>query len=426
MTRSELALMADGRPASIEKYDGANLSGPPDPSGHFGFDAARKASEGLKAWLEGDAFPLWWNVGVDRRHGGFHERLDERGTPLNEPRRARLHPRQMFAFGLADAFGGAGMTGIAVEHGLKFFLKHYFRADGFVRALVAYDGRTLSDDVVLYDQAFALLGLASAFDELHDFELRERARGLLELVQRRLFHPVGGYLESLANERALSSNSHMHLLEAALAWIALDAEPRWSRLAADIVELALSKFRAAGNGPIREFFVDDWRPADGLRGDIVEPGHQFEWGWLLLRWDALVSHPQAREAALALITWAEAHGVDPRRDVAINGILADGVVHDARARLWPQTERLKASLAAFETTLQPAYLDNATRAATALQRYLHTRVPGLWYDTLQSDDTFVDEPAPASSFYHLVGAICEFDARLRRIQSSVTGHSAHA
>jgi mannose-6-phosphate isomerase len=41
-------------------------------------------------------------------------------------------------------------------------------------------------------------------------------------------------------------------------------------------------------------------------------------------------------------------------------------------------------------------------------------VKGLWRDRLNSDGTFVQEPAPASSFYHIVCAILEVDRAVRR------------
>jgi mannose-6-phosphate isomerase len=73
--------------------------------------------------------------------------------------------------------------------------------------------------------------------------------------------------------------------------------------------------------------------------------------------------------------------------------------------LWPQTERLKAALSAAALTNEPRYLTMAVSAATALTAFLDTRVPGLWFDRRLASGEWVIEPAPASSFYHIVGAI---------------------
>jgi mannose/cellobiose epimerase-like protein (N-acyl-D-glucosamine 2-epimerase family) len=47
----------------------------------------------------------------------------------------------------------------------------------------------------------------------------------------------------------------------------------------------------------------------------------------------------------------------------------------------------------------------ALTAAEGLSHYLHTSVPGLWHDKMRPDGTFVIEPSPASSLYHIVCAI---------------------
>lgn len=371
--------------------------------GHELLDAARR----LTRWLVEDAYPLWWRKGADHLEGGYHERLLQSGAPLKVPRRARLHPRQMYAFSLADEFGQDGMTEPAIRHALDYFQRYYVRQDGFVRTLVSADGRILDDDVLLYDQAFALLGYAAAYDVFGDDSLRDRARSVLEQLQIGLANPVGGFYERLDAAGPLASNSHMHLLEAALAWLDLDHDGRWRRLAESLVELALARFLDASTGQIAEFFTADWRPASGPAGPIVEPGHQFEWAWLLLRWSAAAQDRRAHEAALRLIDVGEQRGVDAARNVAINSLSLDGSRLDDAARLWPQTERLKAACLAWQCTGKTDYRNIAGRAAASLEGYLRTATPGLWFDRMRADGSFVAEPAPASSFYHLVAAIAE-------------------
>lgn len=375
----------------------------------------------LVRWLVEDAYPLWWSRGADRQHGGFHERLDQSGQSVNEPRRARLHPRQMFSFSLADDLGHDGMTEPAVAHALGFFSRHYVRADGLIRTSVAPDGSCVDDSVLLYDQAFALLGYATAYDVFNDESLRQRAHTLLETVQGRLANPAGGFFEAQDRKLASTSNSHMHLLEAALAWQVVDHDERWRRLAGSIVELAFTKLIDAETAQIREFYAEDWEPAKGETGLIVEPGHQFEWAWLLLRWYAGTGEARAAKLATTLIDGAESRGVDPVRDVAVNSLWLDGKVRDAQARLWPQTERLKAGCAAWELTRAPRYLEIAQRSAATLEKYLRTETAGLWRDQMTERGNFIEEPAPASSFYHLVAAIADLNATLNRVGTTLPG-----
>jgi mannose-6-phosphate isomerase len=211
----------------------------------------------------------------------------------------------------------------------------------------------------------------------------------------------------------------MHLFEASLAWEAVMAgDPRarrWTDQADAVGELALSRFIDPVSGALREFFDDQWRPAAGADGQLVEPGHLFEWAWLLMRWAKLRGRDDAALAARLMHRLGVEHGIDPVRGVAIDQISTDLTVVSDRARLWPQTERIKASAilgqSAGSEAERTALAEEVAAAARGLWLYLETPIPGLWRDKLQADGTFVAEPAPASSLYHIACAI--LDARAR-------------
>jgi mannose-6-phosphate isomerase len=174
-----------------------------------------------------------------------------------------------------------------------------------------------------------------------------------------------------------------------------------------MAKLAATSFLDPSTGFLVEFFDEDWRPIRNPALQRVEPGHQFEWAWLLLRWSAHSGDTSSRALALQLIRLAEKHGVDRARHVAINALAPDGKARDANARLWPQTERLKANTLAAQLTGDAVYVSAACEAANALARYLEVPLQGLWRDTMTPDGDFADEPAPASSMYHIVGAIAQ-------------------
>jgi mannose-6-phosphate isomerase len=207
----------------------------------------------------------------------------------------------------------------------------------------------------------------------------------------------------------------MHLLEASLAWREIDAEPVWDQLADEIVELCLAKF-IDRNGALHEFFGKDWSPAPGIDGRIVEPGHQFEWAWLLERWSRLRNRVDTHTAAQRMFEIASTYGIDLERGVAMNELLDDFTVHEPNARLWPQTERIKAAVILAESADTPAsrkgYLAEAVAGVQGLRKYLDVPIGGLWRDKMRLDGSFIDESAPASSFYHIVCAISELRARI--------------
>jgi len=369
----------------------------------------------LKTWVNGSAYPLWWETGADHVKGGFFEVLGMDGQPEDGARRGRVLPRQIFSFSLAGELGWTGPWREAIEHGLAFYLSAYRRPDGLFRALIGPNGEGLDDNATLYDQAFAMFAMAAVARVAPD--KAGIMQGIALEVRGKLFatrkHPLGGFFLTDPPTAPQGSNEHMHLLEACLAWTEVGGDPSWRALADEIGELALSKFIHAESGQIREFFDLDWNQASGVTGRICEPGHQFEWGWLLLRWGRLAGRQDAIAAALKMIDAGEAHGVDPERGAAINALLDNFQVHDNGARLWPQTERIKAAVLAVGVTGDKKYWAMAAAGAEGLLAYLRTPIPGLWRDKYQPDGTFVEEPAPASSFYHIALAIAELDRAVR-------------
>lgn len=370
----------------------------------------------LKAWALEHAFPVWWDVGADKIQGGFFEKIALDGTPVEAPRRARVQPRQIYSYAVAGLLGWDGPWKQALEHGLDFYLSKYRRPDGFMRTLVASDGSPLDDKVDLYDQAFGLFGLAMASSVLPErADLPALATGLRDALYAKLKHPVAGFEESVPRTLPLLSNPHMHLFEASLAWVetGLDHDGGWRAMADEIARLALAKFIDPKSGGLREYYDGDWNPAPGVDGRIVEPGHQFEWAWLLLRWGQLAGRDEATRAALRMIEIGQGPGVDPARGVAIFALLDDMSVHDDIARLWAQTEQIKAGVLAAQVTGDARWWTTAADGAEALLKYFDVPVKGLWRDKLRADGTFVEEAAPASSFYHIVCAILELDRAVK-------------
>lgn len=368
--------------------------------------APARLQQRLQQWLLGSAYPLWARNGFDERSGGFVERLAQDGSALDEPRRARVQPRQVYAFAQAPALGWAGPARSIVERGTEYFLRHYRREDGLYRTLIGPDGSVLDNSALLYDQAFILLGLASAQRLLgSDPAIGKAATALLDTLHATLKRTGPGFCSGLPARFPLLSNPHMHLFEAAQAWCAISDDPAWQGLADELGDLALARFIDPSSGALRETFDESWSPAAGADGRRVEPGHQFEWAWLLLRW-----RPQAdgaaHRAALRLIEIGEQHGI--HNGFAIDALLDDLSPLETSARLWPQTERLKASALAASLTGEARYWDSAAAAAAGLMRYLEAPTPGLWFDRLGADGAFHAGPAPASSFYHIVAAALTF------------------
>src|SRR5262249_12490328 len=252
----------------------------------------------------------------------------------------------------------------AQRHALDYFRKHFITADATVVSVVDLDGTIGDARFDLYNQAFALLAYASGhctFGEADGW--RGQAVALRTTLEQSYAHPRGGFVDDRGGGLPQRSNPHMHLLEAALAWIAIDDDPAWRHMADGIAALCLDKFIDSESRALREFFAADWSPAPGVEGRICEPGHQYEWAFLLDRWARLTGRRKP-EAVARLIAFADSRGLDARRGVVVNAVLADGSVHDPVARLWAQAERIRAYLARRRSD------DEVAAAIKGLRRFL--------------------------------------------------------
>ena len=358
----------------------------------------------LVAWAVEQAFPLWADRGVDRAFGGFHEKLGMDLRPVDVARRARVQPRQVFAFAHAAALGWDGPADAVMRDGIASMFRRYARPDGLFRTLVGADGTVHEDGAVLYDQAFVLLALAGAHAVLGDPDAHGRAVVIRTAIEERYGHRSGGFLSGDASPLPLLANPHMHLLEACLDWTDRGGDARWGVIADRIATLALTRMIDPSTGSLGEAFDEDWRRVPGIAGRIVEPGHQFEWAWLLMRWAIPRGRQDAIDAALLLIGVGE-RGIDRARNVAVLELLDDMSVHASVGRLWAQTERIKAGCLAASITGDEDHLAVARSGCESVLAFLGDAPPGLWRDQMNEDGSFVEEPVPASTFYHVVVAI---------------------
>lgn len=365
--------------------------------------APAPAAARARAWLFDAALPLWAERGFDARTGLFQERLDFQARPYADaPRRMRVQARQIFVFSEADRLGWDGPGADIVARALAAFERVYWAADGRPgwSHLARPDGEVCDATRDLYDHAFALFALAHARRIVGD-SAEALARRTLAYVDQALGDPDhGGFRENDRGALPRRSNPHMHLLEAMLAWRAATGAEEWRARAVTLLGLFRSRFFDARSGVLREYFEEDWRPAAGAVGAVVEPGHHFEWCWLLAEAERLGAGA-AREEAAALHRFALAHGLDAG-GFALDELDDTGRVVRPSRRAWPQTELIKAQVAAARAGNPGAAEAAAGTAEAFLDSYLGTETPGLWMDQFDGSGAPMSADVPASTLYHVV------------------------
>jgi mannose-6-phosphate isomerase len=372
----------------------------------------RLAGASLRRWLLEEALPFWTAHGIDREFGGFHDLLDMRSGAVASPiKRTFVQARQIYVLCESHTLGWKGQWRDAVTAGLAILDGAFRRPDwGYVQSIgegnAVYETRR-----DLYDQAFVAFGKAAAARMPIDHNgaaasLIESARGLLTRVETEWALPTGGFYEGELRPRLpRRQNPLMHLFEASIALAVSSGESRDLSRANSIARFAIEKLIDVEHGYLPEFFNEEWLPFESNNSIMIEPGHQFEWAWLLCRL-ARLGGDDHRGLAERLWRFAISHGVDAARGVAVDAIDSWGTTSSNTARLWPQAERLKAALAMLEYGVGGAERETFD-AMEGLNKYLRAPLSGAYHDTMLLDGTFVNEPARASSLYHIVGAMSE-------------------
>jgi mannose/cellobiose epimerase-like protein (N-acyl-D-glucosamine 2-epimerase family) len=371
--------------------------------------------DNLRQWFLQEVLPLWAAHGVDRNQGGFFEKLTSDLTPSSDHRRARLVARQIYFFASGAALGWHGPVDELINHGYSYLRLHLVTPEGNVRATCNSAGLIIDSRQHLYDVAFVLIALAKivTLNSNHP-EAEEVARQIAHTLTSDFTNPSGGYVDTIS-PGVQCANPHMHLFEAFLAWAELNRPDSnfWLQRANACAELALNRMILPDSGVLPEYYNHNWQPLlnDGILS--IEPGHQFEWSWLLARWSALVDSRDAAIASERLCQTAETHGVIHSRNVVIESIDQFMRPNDFTSRLWQQTERVKAWHTQYLTTGSSNAVTNRDKALLGLQQFLAGPRPGMWFDTMNNDGTFVDEAVKASSGYHIACAIESISAQTR-------------
>jgi D-glycero-D-manno-heptose 1,7-bisphosphate phosphatase len=368
----------------------------------------RSRAAQAKSWLFDSALPLWWREGFDPQAGCFHERMTLDGRAVDMERRIRVQARQTAVFARAGRLGWDGPWREAVQAGRDVLLARGLRGDGGTRFKLDSTGRPADDRRDLYDLAFVVFGLAEAVAALRtDNDAVRGAVALIDWAEANWAHPHGGYLEGEIMPSSLRrQNPHMHVFEALLSLFEASGDPRHMQRAGELARLFRDRFFDAGRGALPEYFDDAWRPVEGEEGKICEPGHQFEWSWLLHRWNALGGGDMGAIAE-RLRVHAEIYGLDHDSGLVFDELFLDGRVRTASSRLWPHTERLKANLARYERTRDPDAAKAAAQAFDVVMEFCAAPVAGVWRERRDASGAYVAEDAPASSLYHIMFGMYE-------------------
>jgi mannose-6-phosphate isomerase len=335
--------------------------------------------------------PLWQGPGWNAELALPYEALDSEHRPLPPQRyRAMACARQLYLFSTL-----IGQVPAAEERAAALFRslqRHFHDAEhGGWFYSIDPQGAPLDQRKDLYTHAFILFACAHYWDKVREPLVESVLNASLEVVARRFATGDGLYEATLDRDwSSLASgplqNPLMHLAEAFLATLSVREDAAVQQA---LVELCTAmqkhfidpQFSVLMEKPLGS--VDNW----------YEPGHQFEW-YFLLQSSPLLRGSTLHTSLERAFTLTEKLGVD-RQSGAVRAMLAlepDSVL-DGTQRIWAQAEYLRA------LTLRADSEAAVLRQLQTLQQ--HSLHAAGWYECRDEHGEVSRKDMPSTTPYHL-------------------------
>jgi mannose/cellobiose epimerase-like protein (N-acyl-D-glucosamine 2-epimerase family) len=338
--------------------------------------------------------PTWRGPGFNEALNLPYEALAADGRrPLPSVRyRAMACARQLFVFAQA---GDA-------DHAQRLFeaLLHYFqdsRHGGWFYSVDA-QGAPLDTTKDLYTHAFVVFACAEygarsgnrdAFDIVHRTSsvIEERfaardSRGLYNAALNADFSSVTG---------APLQNPLMHLTEAWLAARQATGDAAFDTALERLCNAVARAFVHAPTSCIAELPI-------GSADNWLEPGHQFEWFWLVRQAGTLLEQSGLEEPLSRAFLFAQQHGVDAVTGGVALAVDEQGAIRDATQRIWAQSEYLRALAVHPDAGVRAALPQQIERFS---ERFLN---PQGWFECKTAAGNVTRDDMPSTTPYHLATA----------------------
>jgi mannose-6-phosphate isomerase len=382
-----------------------------------------------REWIVGTALPTWATIGFDPAAERFRERLDWTGAPVDVPHRSMVQARQIYVFAHACHLGWFEGGGRLAEQAMASLVRD-FGATSEHEASFAFSidarGRIVSGARDAYAHAFVLFAISWLYRLNADPKLLRLADRTNAFIKTRLVDPRHGGVFDVhpVASREKRQNPLMHLLEAYLSLERAAPGRGYLEDAGGLIDIFKSRLFDAGHGVLLEYFGEDWSPhGDPAKAHVFEPGHHFEWVWLLREYQQLSGDDVG--------AWGDRlYGVAREHGIAANGLVYDELATDMSVRkrshrVWPHTEAIKAAAARHADGDAEALPFARAMADGLLDRFLDQPFAGGWADQIDEAHVPLVDYVPASSLYHLFFAAAEAAHTLSPAAAAVPDQPHH-
>ena len=366
----------------------------------------------VEQYLRQHFLPTQRRLFLDSEQGGFYERTDASGhADVSVSRRLLSQCRQVFQFSYAFRLFGDDWMQQTATHGFEYLKGYQDQEYGGWFFSRDPAGNIADDRKDLYAHAFVLFALAHYYKICPGDDVRQMIRQTLSVLEDRCRDSIhGGYVESANRywDRQPSlrlQNPHMHLLEAMLAVNELVDEVSVVDQVDRLFDLFRNKLSDSESGALGEYFDETWNVSE-TQGHRLEPGHHFEWSWILTQLQETRVDSDAKELAAKLFQYANLHVQLDQFSGVQDEVSRNQEVLLSSQRLWPQTELLKALCVLPQRVLG----ENRIQAINSLLEYLfkyYLKPDGRWIEQIEPSGNPSRTDMPATSGYHVTLAMGE-------------------
>ncbi len=369
--------------------------------------------------LQNRLFYRWvpkWHAAFSDSNGGFYERLGKGFKPiLTGQRRLVSQCRQLSIYSDYVARGQRGIDKKALTHAFDYIVSRYFDETTGLWHFSLNDGGQVQDDTCdLYAISFVIFSFSHYYKATGDERAKDYAMRTLQLIDGSFRSGArDGLVEAVTSSGPKAGltrrqNPHMHLLEACLFAYDTWKDSAYLDMATEMTDLFTHHFYDAKRTALVEFFEDDLKTPHAQKGAVLEPGHYFEWVWLLKKYEAAKGESQAfQTACLSLLNFANRHGWDSTYGGIYDGVDDAGHIITDTKRIWPFCEALKANALMLEHV--DGRQDLKDRVAQMVdvfhEKYMQER--GFWTEWLNRDLSPAADYMPGTTPYHVYFGITE-------------------
>lgn len=342
-----------------------------------------------------DVLPYWTRYGRDEEHGAFFAQLDRAWEPLGDLHKyPGMVSRHLFSYATAYLLSGDEAHLHEAERVFAFLIRNGWDTEyGGWYDEVDRGGDVVESNKDLFNQAYAVTGLAMYYFVTHDPRAKEYIDRSLEILEEHAWdEEYGGYVRSLNRELSVVearkdfapqiapvSGYLMYLYSAT-------RDPRLLHRMEEILGVVLEQTQDEETGWVTGRFDRSWNrvaPRDEVR---VNVGHNLETAWLLMRLYLLTGNETHRPTATRL--------ADSMLDVAFqqeSGAwahqieLIDGTVSRETTPWWIQAYGNMLQLYQYRVTADPRHLEVFRRGAVFWNRAFMDPEYGATYLTVFLD-----------------------------------------